>query len=445
MIKNFLSFIADNSLFTKENKLLVAVSGGIDSIVLCNLLLKCGYDFAIAHCNFHLRNEESNRDAEFVRQYAKKNGIKDFFSKDFDTFYYMEKEKKSLEMAAREQRYQWFEELLDEKKYDYLLTGHHGDDSAETIFINILRGTGIAGLHGILPKSNRICRPLLFASRKDIESYAKKNNIEHIYDSSNSSNKIIRNRIRNEVFPVFRDISPNFDSIIRREIERFRQTEMVFREVIDQIKGKIIEQEDLLTKISIAKLKELRPLKIFLFEIFAEYGFNEATINAIEESLFEEVSGKQFLSDKFRAIRDRQYIIINKINEAENKPDKYLISSDVTKMKEPLPLNMEILRDLKFISIPTDKKIAMVDFDLLEFPLILRKWEKGDSFIPFGSSKTKKLSDFFTNLKYSLWDKENQWLLCSGDNRIIWIVGKRLDERFKITEQTKTIYRIDAL
>ncbi|MDR0789935.1 MAG: tRNA lysidine(34) synthetase TilS [Bacteroidales bacterium] len=440
MLEQFDKFIKDNALFTQENRLLVALSGGMDSIVLCDLLLKAGYKFAVAHCNFHLRGEESDADAVFVKKYAEEHNIDQCFMKDFDTVSYMRQEKKSLEMAARQLRYDWFKELLDQYSFDYLVTGHHSDDSAETMFINMLRGTGISGLHGILPRSGQVVRPLLFASKAKIVQYAQKNDIQHIEDSSNQSIEIIRNRIRKEVFPIFREIAPNFDITIRREIERFRQTEQVFRTVIDKVRQNIIIYDKKgIVKIPIASLKELNPIKIFLFEIFSQYGFNEATINMIEDSLFEDISGKQFFSETFRAIRDREYIIINELMDEEVK--EYAIEQQQTKIIEPLTLQMEVLRDLQFISIPKQKTIVMLDYDLLTFPLVLRKWKKGDSFVPFGSNKPKKLSDFFTNLKYSLWDKENQWLLCSGED-IIWVVGKRLDDRFKITSQTKTIYKI---
>ncbi|MDR1847832.1 MAG: tRNA lysidine(34) synthetase TilS [Bacteroidales bacterium] len=443
MQNEFIKYIRENNLFTKKDKLLVAVSGGLDSIVLCELLLQNGFEFAIAHCNFHLRGEESNRDEAFVKNYVEKNNIKEFFVASFDTETYMKERKVSVEMAARELRYKWFDRIMSEKKLDYLVTGHHADDSAETIFINILRGTGIAGLHGILPKTNNIVRPLLFATKAHLAEYADKNHIEHIEDSSNQNIEIIRNRIRQEIFPIFREIAPNFDITVRREIERFRQTEQVFRSVIDRVRTEILISESDCIKMPIEKLKTLTPLKIFLFELFSEYGFNESTINAIEESLFEDLSGKQFFSDEYRAIRDRQYIIISRRNYLQTN-ECYLINPDDFSLDEPLPLKLEVMRDMQFISIPQDRNIAMLDFDKLTFPLMLRKWKKGDSFIPLGLNKQKKLSDFFTNLKYSLLDKENQWLLCSGEE-IVWIVGKRLDDRFKVTENTVTIYRMELL
>ncbi|MDR1005752.1 MAG: tRNA lysidine(34) synthetase TilS [Bacteroidales bacterium] len=440
MIKEFENFIRQHNLFTKNDRLLVAVSGGVDSMVLCRLLRDCNYVFAVAHCNFHLRDEESDRDKDFVVDYCEQMGIENCFTKDFNTISYMQSQKISLEMAARELRYQWFEDLKQRYGYDYLLTAHHNDDSAESLFINLLRGTGIAGLHGILPKRNGVVRPMLFATKAEIVDFAAAEGVKHINDSSNQSLKITRNRIRNEVFPIFREISPNFDSIIRRNIERFAQTEEVFRARIERIRGEVVEKDGDVVRLAIDKLKQLKPLNLFLYEILSDFGFNESNINAIEASIWEDISGKQFFSASFRAVRDRQYIIISKIESSQSKAE-YPISEDLTLMNEPLELEFEILRDLNFISIPKERTIAMTDFDKLKFPLTLRKWKRGDSFVPIGLAKTKKVSDFFTNLKYSLLDKENQWILCSGDD-IVWILGKRLDERFKITEQTKTIYRI---
>ena len=443
MFEQFEKYIRDNDLFTREDRLLVALSGGMDSIVLCDLLHKTGYKFDVAHCNFHLRGDESDFDATFVKQYAQKQGIETCFVEDFDTFSYMAREKKSLEMAARHLRYQWFDNLLAKHGYDYLVTGHHSDDSAETMFINMLRGTGISGLHGILPKNDKIVRPLLFASKAKIALYVKQNDIQYVEDSSNMSVEIIRNRIRREVFPIFREIAPNFDITIRQEIERFRQTEQVFRTVIDRVREKITiyNEKDKTIRFSIAILKELNPTKIFLYEIFSQYGFNEATINKIEESLYDSISGKQFFSETFRAIKDREHIIVVAVKD-DQVSKEYFVEQQATKITEPLALRIETLRDLNFISIPKEQTIVMLDYDLLTFPLVLRKWKNGDSFVPFGLKNFKKLSNFYTDLKYSLLDKENQWLLCSGDN-IVWVVGKRLDDRFKITTQTKTIYKVE--
>ncbi len=438
MVNRFQQFIKENNLFDKEQTILLAVSGGIDSMILCDLFLKSNFKFAIAHCNFHLRGEESNRDERFVREYAKRNNIK-IHVKEFDTYSYMKEKGKSMQVSAREMRYKWFNELLKEEGYSYIATGHHIDDSIETFFMNILRGTGIAGLHGILQKVNLVIHPLLFTNRAEIVSYQKSNNLEFVEDSSNATTKYTRNKIRHELIPLVKEIAPNFDKIVSKEIERFRETEVVFRSVINDAKTELLEIENQTVKISIEKLKSYVPQKIFMYEILSDFGFNETTINSIEDALLE-TSGKQFFSETHRLVKDRDFLLIVK-----NKPqniNQYLIEESQASVYSPIVLHMEILKDLQYVKIPKNKEVAMLDFDKLTFPLILRKWKKGDSFFPYGLQGEKKISEFYKNLKYSILDKENQWLLCSG-NDIVWVVGQRIDDRYKLTKSTKTIYKIE--
>lgn len=434
------AFVSENNLFCKNDRILIALSGGVDSVVLAHLMLKANYDIALAHCNFHLREEESNRDEAFVRSWAEKNGVR-LFVKEFDTFAYMKENKLSLEMAARDLRYQWFDSLLKEYGFSYLATAHHLDDSIETFFINLLRGTGIAGLHGIQAKNDKIIRPLLFATREEILSYAKKNSISFVEDSTNSETKFTRNKIRHNLFPILREINPNFEFALKKDIEHLRDTEFVFRREIEKVKQEIIEKEKDVFKIKIERLQELTPLNIYLYEILSEYGFNETHINDILLCLSEN-SGKQFFSKTHRLLKDRQYIFIDKIKD-ESKNDFFLINQEQGSLIYPLRMQMEVMRDLKFVNISKSKNIAMLDFDLLKFPLVLRKWRQGDCFVPFGMKKEKKLSDYFTANKYSLIDKENQWILCS-EEKIIWIVGERIDNRFRISNTTKNILKIEV-
>ena len=438
MVNRFIQYVKEYNLFESNQTILLAVSGGIDSMILCDLFLKSNFKFAIAHCNFHLRGEESNRDERFVREYAQKNNIK-IHVKEFDTYSYMKEKGKSMQVSAREMRYSWFNELLKEEGYSYIATGHHIDDSIETFFMNILRGTGIAGLHGILQKVNLVIHPLLFTGRAEIVNYQKENKLEFVEDSSNATTKYTRNKIRHELIPLVKEIAPNFDKIISKEIERFRETEVVFRSVINDAKTELLEIENQTIKISIEKLKSYVPQKIFMYEILSDFGFNEATINSIEDALLE-TSGKQFYSETHRLVKDRDYLLIVK-NKPQNL-NQYLIEESQTSVYSPIILHMEILKDLQYVKIPKNKEVAMLDYDKLSFPLILRKWKKGDSFFPFGLQGEKKISEFYKNLKYSILDKENQWLLCS-ENDIIWVVGQRIDDRYKITKSTKTIYKIE--
>lgn len=442
MLQEFLKYNDENGLFDiKKDKILVSVSGGVDSMVMADLFIKAKANIAIAHCNFHLRGEESDRDARFVTQYAQKQGIQ-LFIQDFDTFSYMKKEKKSLEMSARDLRYDWFEKILKENNFNYLATAHHIDDSAETFIINLLRGTGIAGLHGILPKSGNIIRPMLFTSRREIMKYANENNINFVEDSSNKDTRYTRNKIRHEIIPVLREITPNFDNIIRRDIERLRQTEQVFRTVIDRVKKEIFVEKDGVICVDIEKIMQLHPTNIFLYEILSDYGFNETNIKDICDTLKEgNYSGKQFFSEKYRLVIDRKHLFITPKKQQTNIQD-YKIYEGQTEMKVPINLHAEVLKDLQYISIPKEKNIAMFDYDKLQFPLILRHWKQGDAFFPFGMKGKQKISDFFTDHKYSLLDKERCWLMCSGDD-IIWVVGQRIDNRFRITDKTTTIFKIE--
>lgn len=438
MVNRFIQYVKEHNLFENNQTILLAVSGGIDSMILCDLFLKSNFKFAIAHCNFHLRGEESNRDERFVREYAQKNNIK-IHVKDFDTYSYMKEKGKSMQVSAREMRYSWFNELLKEEGYSYIATGHHIDDSIETFFMNILRGTGIAGLHGILQKVNLVIHPLLFTGRAEIVNYQKENKLEFVEDSSNATTKYTRNKIRHELIPLVKEIAPNFDKIISKEIERFRETEVVFRSVINDAKTKLLEIENQTIKISIEKLKSYVPQKIFMYEILSDFGFNEATINSIEDALLE-TSGKQFYSETHRLVKDRDYLLIVK-NKPQNL-NQYLIDESQTSVYSPIILHLKVLKDLQYVKILKNKEVAMLDYDKLSFPLILRKWKKGDSFFPYGLKGEKKISEFYKNLKYSILDKENQWLLCS-ENDIIWVVGQRIDDRYKITKSTKTIFKIE--
>ncbi|MEE1119529.1 MAG: tRNA lysidine(34) synthetase TilS, partial [Bacteroidales bacterium] len=399
------AFVSENNLFCKNHRILIALSGGVDSVVLATLMHKANYNIALAHCNFHLRDEESNRDEAFVRSWAKENNV-ELFVKEFDTYGYMKENKISLEMAARDLRYEWFNSLMETKKFDFLCTAHHLDDSIETFFINLLRGTGIAGLHGIQAKNDKITRPLLFATREEILNYAKENNITYVEDSTNAETKFTRNKIRHNLFPILREINPNFENALKKDIEYLNDTEFIFRREIEKAKSEIIEKENNLIKINISKLLSLNPMKIYLYEILSDFGFNEANINDISQS-FEEISGKQFFSKSHRIVKDRQYLFIEKRKENPIN-DFYLINQNQGSLIFPLKMQFEVLKDLRFINISKDKNVAMLDFDLLKFPLVLRKWRQGDSFVPFGMKKEKKLSDYFTSNKYSLLDKENQ-------------------------------------
>ncbi len=436
MLKKIKEFIKKEKLFNGRNKILAAVSGGIDSVVLCYLLHKAGFNFGIAHCNFQLRGEESDEDEKFVSQLAGYFKVP-YYIKKFDTQTYIKKRKVSVQMAARELRYSWFEEIRIKNSFDYVAVAHHQNDEIETFFINLIRGTGIAGLHGIKAKAENIVRPLMFAGRKEIEEFAIKNNILFREDSSNSSLKYLRNKIRHKLIPMLKKLNPDIENAVKSGIQRIRQMEGVFREIVEEKKKEIVTQEGSLFRFNIRKLLSLPHNELFLFEFLKPYGFSGDIIGQISKGL-KGTSGKKFYSSSYILVKDREHLIIYPIGKTSGYME-FKICKNTKEIKEPLQLKFKKLNVTKDFKVFKNNCIAMLDFDKLSFPLMLRKWQKGDYFYPFGMSGKKKLSDFFTDLKLSLPDKENTWLLCNGDD-IVWVVGHRIDNRYRITGKTKRVF-----
>ena len=441
MQKALLSYIQKEKLFNKTENILLTVSGGIDSIVMCELFHKAGLKFGIAHCNFQLRGKESDVDELFVEELAEKYNAQ-FHSVTFDTSSFAKKNKLSIQVAARELRYQWFEEIRTQFCYKYIATAHHQDDSIETFFINLIRGTGISGLHGILPKQGKIIRPLLFFTKNEIENFAKKNKLKHREDSSNASDKYTRNKIRHQIIPVLKELNPNFESTIISDIERLKAVEFIYKREIVQTFSKIVKQEKNGISISIEGLKKLNPVSTYLYEFLKSFQFNATTVEEIIAAL-EGESGKQFLSSTHRLVKDREFLLIEEVQSIKSQGS----STPVLKNQKELTLNN---LHLKFklgnwnSEIPRSLSFVAFDLDKLEFPLEIRKWEKGDIFYPLGMKGKKKVSDFFIDKKLSLIQKENTWLLTSK-GKIFWIIGLRMDDRFKVTEKTKKIYFVELV
>lgn len=436
MLEQFKNYIVTQKLFQKKDSVILTVSGGVDSIVMADLFYNAGFNFAIAHCNFQLREDESNADEFFVKKVSEKYKVP-FFINRFNTTEYAANNKISIQMAARELRYNWFDKLLKEHNYNYIATAHHQNDQIETFFINLLRGTGIAGLHGILPKQGNIIRPLLFATRDLIEKYAKDNNIIFREDSSNSSLKYQRNYIRHNILPHFKNISSDFEKIMFENIDKIYQAEQVMNQYIEIKKNELIQTEKNGIFININKLKELYPLKIFMYHILNQYGFNNETIDNIIPILdTASGSGKQFFSSTHRLVKDREQLIITEVSQNNDNIDELLVYEDTTKIETPIKLDIRITKENEILKINTDRNWAYLDFDKLKFPLLLRKWKKGDYFVPFGMKGKKKVSDFFVDQKLSLIEKEQTWLLCSGED-IVWVVGYRIDDRYKLTNKSR--------
>jgi tRNA(Ile)-lysidine synthase len=439
MLNKFNSFVQKNQLFASTDKILLAVSGGVDSMVLLDIFDKIGVNFSVVHCNFKLRGNESDQDELFVKEHVARIGV-ECYVKKFDTSEYAKLNGISIEMAARELRYNYFDELCENYNYNYIATAHHQDDLIETFFINLIRKTGIKGLTGIKPKAGNIIRPLLFANRNNILNYASQNSIAFREDSSNKSTEFKRNFIRHKIIPDFENINTAFRKNIIASINHLKEVEQVYAFAIKKDKDKVIREVDGVAKIDITGLLDASFPKVLLFELLNSYHFNAAVINKIFESL-EEESGKQFFSQTHRVVKDRKELIITKIKEDSSLV--YYIEKEDIELFNPLSLEIGIFRNQSY-NIPRNPTIASLDIDKLNFPLILKKWKKGEYFQPLGMDGLKKISDFFIDEKLSIPEKENAWILYSGD-KVAWVMGYRVDNRFKITSETKTIYRIDIL
>ncbi len=418
----------------RGKKLLLAISGGVDSMVLYHLLASMQFDLSLAHCNFNLRGVDSDQDEELIKVEAKKSATHIHLI-HFDTKSQAKKEKTSIQMAARDLRYAWFDTLLKENAYDYLLTAHHADDNVETFLINLTRGTGLDGLTGIPEKTAKIRRPLLPFSKDDITTYANEQQIKWREDQSNQDNKYLRNKIRKEFAPLLKEINPSFLDSFSSTLQNLQGSKEIVRDRINLVLETVIEESD---DSSIVAFKIFELLKFsgnlsYFYEIFHPYGFSQMEdLN----SLLSSQSGKQIHSKTHRLVKHRDLLLLSRLQN-ENKAlkmnlindgDQQIVLSDISIFFIDIAQNG--LKDRDF-----DINEAYFDKNLLTYPLTVRKWEKGDYFYPIGMKGKKKLSKFFKDEKYSLFQKENIWLLCSGSD-VIWVIGKRMDDRYKITDKT---------
>jgi tRNA(Ile)-lysidine synthase len=433
MINRFTHFIENNKLFKPADRVLLAVSGGIDSMVMWKFFEDARYDYAVIHCNFQLRGADSDEDEELVIRIAGQRGIK-LFVKKFDTREYALLMGISVEMAARELRYKWFEEIRTEENFRYLATAHHLDDLLETFFINLIRKTGIKGLTGFRPKSGRIIRPMLFTNRQEIEACAAQKNIEFRTDITNNELIYQRNYVRHHIIPGLEKLNPAFRNNLAvtilnlREVEDFYQTE-----VNRQIK-RITNHEGDYHEITISDLMKLPHPRQVLFEWMNQFGFNPPTIEQVFINL-EADPGRQFYSKTHRLVIDRNKLIVAETTMDTNQV--FYIEKNDLEIFNPIHLTMNHLK-IENTKIDPDPRLAFLDFDKLQFPLIIRKWVDGEYFQPLGMEGFKKISDFFIDQKLSLPEKENTWIIYSG-NKVAWITGLRIDNRFKITSETKNV------
>lgn len=403
LLEKYITYNKKQNLFQPKDHLLLAVSGGLDSVVLCELCKQAGYDFSIAHCNFQLRGEESDRDEKFVEALAKKYGVP-FFLKKFDTVAISKTGKKSIEETARDLRYKWFYELLELLKTSNLkpqttnlvLTAHHADDNIETLLMNFFRGTGIKGLHGILPKQGQLIRPLLFATRKELETFAEENKLAFVTDSTNAENEYTRNFFRNKIIPLVSERFPEAKENLVKNIQRFGETEVLYRQAIALHKKKLMEQKGNEIHIPVLKLMKTKPLPSVLYEIISEFGFT-AHQAAEVIALLESESGKYIQSPTHRIIKNRKWLIIspNETKESqtiliENENDSIEFPAGKLEIKKLQTSNLKfILRSFSEGGPQTSNNIAQLDLSHIKFPLLLRKWKQGDYFYPLGMNKKR--------------------------------------------------------
>lgn len=431
MLRIIKSYILQNDLLSPSATVIVGLSGGADSMAMLDVLTLLGYRCIAAHCNFHLRGEESDRDADFVKKWCKSIDI-EFVSIDFDTTGYASDKKISIEMAARELRYRWFEIIRSEYQAEAIAVAHHRDDSVETVLMNLVRGTGIKGLTGIAPKNEKIIRPMLCTTRQQIETYLKNRSIPFVIDSTNNEDLYTRNYLRLNVLPMLQKLNPSVTDAIFRTSQNLREAEKMYHAATERAKSIVFDGE----KIDItALLTEASPISV-LFEILAPLGFNPTVIEDVCGALQAE-SGKIFVGERFRIIKDRDFLLLDPISTIMGNEDVFYIQSDTREME--VPIHLIFSQEKKSVPIKKNRLWLYADMDKLAFPLVLRRWQQGDWFIPFGMKGRKKLSDYFSDQKFSLKDKENAWILVS-DKEIVWIVGERSDNRIRVTDKTENVF-----
>ncbi len=437
MQDRFINFIRDNNLTTPDDSILLGVSGGIDSMAMLHLFLKSGFKIAVAHCNFGLRADESDGDEQFVKYYCLMNGIV-CHSIKFDTNEYALENKLSIQVAARELRYAYFEEICKEYKYTKVAIAHNLNDTAETVLINLCRGTGIKGVAGIKVMNGNIIRPLLFATRIEIENFAKNHDVKFREDSSNSTTKYKRNFIRHKIIPELRYLNPSVDRAIADTANHLQEAVWLVEEQLGRIREVVISKKDEDILFSIEALKKERSARFFLVEELNQFGFSPSMASAVIELLNAE-PGRRVESSTHTLYKDREFLILT--SKKVKDDTEILISENTKSIASPIKLKVETFGYISDLKIEKDPDIALLDYNKLQFPLKLRIWQPGDKFIPFGMSGFKKISDFLVDIKVPMHQKNNVYVIVSGDD-IVWVVGYRIDNRFRIHEQTQNIIKL---
>ncbi len=442
LLNRFSDFVKERQLFSKKDLLLLAVSGGVDSVALVSLCAASGYSCRIAHMNFQLRGPESDRDEAFVRALAKKFTMPVIVQKT-DTAAFADKQKISIQLAARQLRYQWFEELLQaDLELKYLLTAHHEDDNIETLLMHFFRGTGIHGLSGIPLKQRHIIRPLLFAKKQDILDYARDQSLEWVEDSSNDTEQYTRNYVRHSLIPAIRQVYPEVQANLAGNIQRLGDTALVFDEAIARYEKQFIFPQGNELHIPVLKLKKMQPLATIVYELMKAYHFTAGQTGDIVQ-LLDSDNGKYVASETHRVIRNRAWLVIAPIQGDE--PATVLVEEGMTRVNYPkgvLQLTFEpVTEKLREGLTNTDPQVAWLDAAKISYPLLLRRAKTGDYFYPLGMTRKKKLARFLIDQKLSKTAKEQVWVL-EMDQKIVWAVGMRIDHRYRLMPGTKNILRI---
>jgi tRNA(Ile)-lysidine synthase len=439
MLHEFLKYIRENRLASRKDRILLAVSGGIDSMVMADLFVEAGFTPGIAHCNFTLRGNDADLDEELVRHFASDHGLR-FHSVRFDTKGYASANRLSIQMAARELRYNWFGDLRHEYNYRVTAIAHNKNDNVETILINLVRGTGITGLTGIKPSGNGIIRPLLFATREDIEAYSKEKGVPFREDSSNAETKYTRNKLRHLVIPVLKEINPSVEESIASTASRLEGTLEIFVNYIESIRKSSSRTRGDEVIFDIRSLQSLPLTDSLAFELFRQYGINATTAGNLVKVINGRTGG-QVITHSSRLVRNRGELIVTPLELGG--PGEYLVENAEGFSGLPFIASAALSDNYQDLDLKGDKSVAFLDFEKLTFPVTVRKWRKGDAFFPFGMKHPRKLSDYFIDRKFSLPQKEKMMLMESG-GKIVWIIGERIDDRFRVTPATSVVLRLES-
>ncbi len=426
----------------QSKPVLVAISGGADSVALLHILVRSGYECVAAHCNFHLRGAESDSDEAFVRRFCGSLGVP-LHVAQFDTLGFASRKRVSIEMAARDLRYEWFFSLLDQLAIPVVAVAHHADDAAETFFLNLTRGTGLRGLAGMKTVQGRVVRPLLSVSRHEIELYCKANGLDYVTDCTNNSDDYARNRIRHHVIPEFKKLNPSFLTTMGGNMSHVAQVLAVFEEQVSIFRSQYVSETPSGVFVDIAGLSMLSNPEPFIYEILQPYGLSPKMIHSVSRSVVECNWGRMFFSPSHRIVVDRKGIFVQGRESISDTEERVVVDTMPTRLPEPISANLRVFDKGDEFVPSRDPMVMHLDADKVQMPLIFRHWQKGDAFHPLGMRGKKKLSDFFTDSKMSQIEKESAWIV-ESNGAVVCVLGKRMDDMFKLTPSSSHVLEISV-